>query len=175
MKVLLSLWDFLQTHVFVLSALSAAGGALSAMMAAFLSDYFKFREYKRANTQADLEKSKLIQLPLDMSLHKFSDKALGLNEVTPDDLRELQHEIKNLRNNAKNLVDRLPALSADFDRLSESLVKLQKNAQIMNGPIDAKGFVQSVADYYSSANNFFSRAARLQHIWAFWGKRQLRS
>jgi hypothetical protein len=151
-------------RVHFLAALTATG-LVSAAGGAILNDFTSWRNANRdfLNTQADAS-LKADQDLIDI-LRKFSNKALGKDATTPDDLKALQANIAKSYLVASALKDRIPSLKTDIDAYAEALFALQKTAEKMTGPVDAQAFVEAVSAFGDRRQAFQKRIASMQTSW----------
>jgi len=142
---------FLQKHVI---GAMVSTGLLSGIGTAILSDFASWRTSNREFLKAQTEASQHADQDMIDILRKFSNKALGRGDTSEDDLRQLKQNVSRSYLVASTLSDRAPALKDGFTKYANALVSVQKSAEMLNGPADAKAFVEAVSDYADKREAF---------------------
>lgn len=158
-----SIKEFLRKYVVAaVTSSTIFGGVFGAV----LTDVGNFRATNRDIAKRQIEVSEKADRELTSILQKFADKAVGKTATTDDDLKSLKQKVQDAFSAAENLKNRYPAANAEFDSYADALVLLQQTAESMSGPLDAKGFVESVSKYYASKQKFDKRLTAIQTSWS---------
>lgn len=92
-----------------------ATGLIGAAGGAIINDFASWRTANREFLKTQVEASPKTDQDLIDILRKFSNKALGKDSTTPDDLKTLQATVTKSYMVASTLTERLPAVKSDFD------------------------------------------------------------
>jgi hypothetical protein len=154
--------EFLRNHV--LAALTSTT-ILGAIVGVVATDFGNFRATNREIAKRQLEISETADRELGQILQKFADKARGKIVLNDEEVRALKASVSKSYMAAENLSNRFPATKPEFEGYADSLVSLQKSAEKMSGPLDAKSFVEAVSKYYISKKTFDERVNSSQARW----------
>ncbi len=145
--------------------LAALTGGVGLIIGALVTDYTSFRTANREALKKQIEASEKADHDMNSILQKFADKALGKSSTSPDDLQALKSTVQDSYAVAERLKDHFPGASREVDEFTDALVHLQKSAESLSGPTNAKDFVESVSKYYITKKNLSKRIVDAQTRW----------
>lgn len=155
--------EFLQRYVV---AAVTSSTLLGGVFGAVVTDVGNFRATNRDIAKRQIEVSEKADRELTSIIQKFADRAVGRASTNDDDVKALKQKVQDAYSAAENLKNRFPSASAEFELYADAIVRLQKAAEVMAGPMDAKGFVESVSKYYSTKQKLDQRLTAIQTSWS---------
>lgn len=138
--------------------LAAIGGILIGAIGTVTTGYISAVNSEISSINEDIKKFQSASTELLQTLQAFADKARKGGSVNDEQQKVLTKEITALFGQADALAARDTGVATEFRNYSAALVRLRKTAETMNGPLDAKPFVEAVSQY-SVASQLFVEAA----------------
>lgn len=103
-------------------------------------------DYGQVQTQASLIQTQLLDL---------SQSALGHRPPpTSDELAALRTNMNHLYATAQQVQRRVPMAKGELDEYGSAMVRLQQSAEVLQGPLNGKMFVEAVGNYFVAQDNF---------------------
>lgn len=145
------------------SKISVATTVIVALLAFMAGDFANFRSDDRRVLDREFSEVQKQSQKVLIDIRLLANQARGEGKAAKDDLSRFKVNLTSLHQSAKEVSQRAPDVEIEFRAYATAMVKLQKSAVMMTGPLDAAPFVENVSQFIKAQDDFNSKVQSVQN------------
>jgi hypothetical protein len=131
------------------------GSIATFIFGVFLNDYIDFAGTRRELIAKELDQTLQLSREVNDLLRAFSEEALGRGgNPSKEDVARFENKVTELFSTARALAARDRDFGPAYEKFESALIKLQKTAVVVDGPLTARPFVEAVSEYDAAGEAF---------------------